>query len=111
MSPAFYLLHCKPYFRKIGLLDKPMLFVPMRKPLLLFTFLFFIAALQTRAVDIKSIGVPYVQNYTKAMYQWGNQNWSVTRDEHGIMYFGNSGGLLTPNSRRKCAGIGGRVQK
>ncbi|MGZ3751651.1 MAG: ligand-binding sensor domain-containing protein [Mucilaginibacter sp.] len=45
--------------------------------------------------DIKSIGVPYVQNYTKAIYQSGNQNWSVTRDEHGIMYFGNSEGLLT----------------
>ncbi|MGZ3874804.1 MAG: transcriptional regulator, partial [Mucilaginibacter sp.] len=44
---------------------------------------------------MKSIGVPYVQNYSKAIYQSGNQNWSVTRDEHGIMYFGNSGGLLT----------------
>ncbi|HTK19948.1 MAG TPA: triple tyrosine motif-containing protein, partial [Mucilaginibacter sp.] len=38
---------------------------------------------------------PYVQNYTKTIYQSGNQNWSVTRDEHGIMYFGNSEGLLT----------------
>lgn len=47
------------------------------------------------AADIKSIGVPYVQNYTKAIYQSGNQNWAVTKDEHGIMYFGNSGGLLT----------------
>src|SRR5579872_1403978 len=46
------------------------------------------------AADIKSIGVPYVQNYTKTVYQSGNQNWSVTKDEHGIMYFGNSGGLL-----------------
>src|SRR5438067_2937002 len=49
--------------------------------------------------DIKSIGVPYVQNYTKAIYQSGNQNWSVTRDEHGIMYFGNSEGLLTFDGR------------
>ena len=47
------------------------------------------------AADIKSIGVPYVQNYTKAQYQSGNQNWSVTRDEHGIMYFGNDEGLLS----------------
>ncbi|HVW15481.1 MAG TPA: triple tyrosine motif-containing protein [Mucilaginibacter sp.] len=53
----------------------------------------------TRAADIKSIGVPYVQNYTKAIYQSGNQNWSVTKDEHGIMYFGNSGGLLTFDGR------------
>jgi DNA-binding CsgD family transcriptional regulator len=47
------------------------------------------------AADIKSIGVPYVQNYTKAIYQSGNQNWSITKDERGIMYFGNSEGLLT----------------
>jgi len=44
--------------------------------------------------DIKRIGVPYVQNYTKAQYQSGNQNWSITKDEHGIMYFGNAEGLL-----------------
>ncbi|MCR8561281.1 transcriptional regulator [Mucilaginibacter sp. BJC16-A38] len=66
----------------------------MRKALLLFFSLFiFIACIH--AADIKSIGVPYVQNYTKALYQSGNQNWSITRDEHGIMYFGNSEGLLT----------------
>lgn len=45
--------------------------------------------------DIKSVGVPYVQNFTKSQYQSGNQNWSVTRDEHGVMYFGNSEGLLS----------------
>ncbi|UOE50517.1 transcriptional regulator [Mucilaginibacter sp. SMC90] len=66
----------------------------MRKPLLVFIYLLCISVWQTFAVDIKSIGVPYVQNYTKALYQFGNQNWSVTRDEHGIMYFGNAQGLL-----------------
>lgn len=65
----------------------------MRKAVLFFTFL--LAALSTYAADIKSIGVPYVQNYTKALYQSGNQNWSITRDEHGIMYFGNAEGLLS----------------
>ncbi|MDB5133195.1 MAG: hypothetical protein JWR02_2944 [Mucilaginibacter sp.] len=66
----------------------------MRKAVLLSICIFFIAAWGIRAADIKSIGVPYVQNYTKALYQSGNQNWSVTRDEHGIMYFGNAEGLL-----------------
>ncbi|WP_295793618.1 triple tyrosine motif-containing protein [Mucilaginibacter sp.] len=66
----------------------------MRKALLLFISLVAFTVC-TRAADIKSIGVPYVQNYTKALYQSGNQNWSITRDEHGIMYFGNSDGLLT----------------
>jgi hypothetical protein len=66
----------------------------MRKALLLFISIF-INVVSTNATDIKSIGVPYVQNYTKALYQSGNQNWSITRDEHGVMYFGNSEGLLT----------------
>jgi ligand-binding sensor domain-containing protein/DNA-binding CsgD family transcriptional regulator len=66
----------------------------MRKALLLFISIF-INVVSANAADIKSIGVPYVQNYTKALYQSGNQNWSITRDEHGIMYFGNSDGLLT----------------
>ncbi|OOQ60715.1 triple tyrosine motif-containing protein [Mucilaginibacter pedocola] len=66
----------------------------MRKyvlPLILSLFI----AIGAFATDIKSIGVPYVQNYTKAQYQSGNQNWSVTRDEHGVMYFGNDEGLLS----------------
>ncbi|HEK21119.1 triple tyrosine motif-containing protein [Mucilaginibacter sp.] len=50
------------------------------------------------AADIKSVGVPYVQNYTKFQYQSGNQNWSITRDEHGVMYFGNEG-LLSFDGR------------
>lgn len=66
----------------------------MRKSLLIIFLLFCTPPLNARAVDIKSVGVPYVQNYTKAMYQSGNQNWSITRDEHGIMYFGNAQGLL-----------------
>ncbi|TKC04433.1 triple tyrosine motif-containing protein [Pedobacter frigoris] len=47
------------------------------------------------ADEIKSIGVPYIQNYPKSVYLSGNQNWSVTKDKNGIMYFGNAQGLLT----------------
>jgi len=65
----------------------------MRRAILL--MLFVCCIVRGYAADIKSIGVPYVQNYTKALYQSGNQNWAVTRDEHGIMYFGNSEGLLS----------------
>ncbi|SDE55121.1 Y_Y_Y domain-containing protein [Mucilaginibacter pineti] len=67
----------------------------MRKIILTILTLFYIGTVYAAGVDIKSIGVPYVQNYTKAMYQSGNQNWAVTRDEHGIMYFGNDEGLLS----------------
>ncbi|HEY2583306.1 MAG TPA: triple tyrosine motif-containing protein, partial [Mucilaginibacter sp.] len=66
----------------------------MHKSLLVFLYVFFVYSRSAHAADIKSIGVPYVQNYTKAQYQSGNQNWSVTRDERGVMYFGNSEGLL-----------------
>jgi len=51
------------------------------------------------AADIKSIGVPYVRNYSKYVYQSGNQNWSQTKDENGVMYFGNSEGLLSFDGR------------
>ncbi len=61
--------------------------------------LFFICLLsiysKLNAEDIRRIGVPYIHNYTKAIYGSGNQNWSVTRDKHGIMYFGNTQGLLS----------------
>jgi len=51
------------------------------------------------AADIKSVGVPNVRNYSKNIYQSGNQNWSVTKDEKGVMYFGNSEGLLSFDGR------------
>lgn len=47
--------------------------------------------------DFQSIGVPYVQNFSKSSYLAGNQNWAVTKDEHHILYFGNSEGLLSFN--------------
>ncbi|RZK20730.1 MAG: transcriptional regulator [Pedobacter sp.] len=47
------------------------------------------------AADIKSIGVPYIENYQKTVYTAGNQNWSIAKDKNGVMYFGNAEGLLT----------------
>lgn len=58
---------------------------------LLFCFL----SVSTLADDIKSIGVPYIQNYPKSVYLSGNQNWSIAKGKNGIMYFGNTQGLLT----------------
>ena len=61
--------------------------------------LFFICFLgvysELNAEDIRRIGVPYIHNYTKAVYGSGNQNWSVARDKRGVMYFGNTQGLLS----------------
>ena len=64
--------------------------------------LFFICCLivcKTNAEDIKRIGVPYIQNHSTADYAFGNQNWSITRDKHGVMYFGNAEGLLSYDGR------------
>ncbi|WP_240755346.1 triple tyrosine motif-containing protein [Pedobacter sp. SYP-B3415] len=69
---------------------------------LIYTSLFLLS-LSAHAVqdpgNIHGMGVPYVQNYAKTAYRSGNQNWSVTKDEHGIMYFGNAEGLLSFDGR------------
>ncbi|UKT62545.1 triple tyrosine motif-containing protein [Pedobacter mucosus] len=67
----------------------------LRCILLLFTLL----SLKIYAADIKSIGVPYIENYPKSIYSSGNQNWSIAKDKSGIMYFGNAEGLLTFDGR------------
>ena len=52
-----------------------------------------------KANDIPRIGVPYVQNFHKSLYAAGNQNWSIAKDKKGVMYFGNSSGLLSYNGK------------
>lgn len=37
---------------------------------------------------------PYVTNLSRDKYRAANKNWSIGQDENGIMYFGNSIGLL-----------------
>ena len=44
--------------------------------------------------DVQFAGAPLVQNFTKTVYQAGNQNWSVSCGSNGTMYFANSDGLL-----------------
>ena len=43
--------------------------------------------------------MPYIENYPKAIYASGNQNWSIAKDKNGVMYFGNAEGLLTYDGR------------
>ena len=62
-------------------------------------FLIIFTTLSSYASDIKSIGVPYIENYPKAVYASGNQNWSIAKDSKGVMYFGNAEGLLTFDGR------------
>lgn len=42
----------------------------------------------------KSSGFPVIRNYLPKDYKAHNQNWAITQDNRGILYFGNSNGLL-----------------
>lgn len=44
--------------------------------------------------QIKNIGVPFIYNYPRATYGASGQNWSITQDERGFIYFGNNDGVL-----------------
>lgn len=44
--------------------------------------------------QIKSIGLPDVQNYPKTVYKAGTQNWGITQDNNGFIYFANNDGVL-----------------
>ena len=39
--------------------------------------------------------VPPVFNYNTSNYNAGNQNWAISQDKNGIMYFANNQGLLS----------------
>ena len=44
--------------------------------------------------QIKDIGLPFINNYPKKVYKASNQNWAITQNVKGLMYFGNNDGLL-----------------
>jgi len=44
--------------------------------------------------QIKNIGIPYIRNFLKSDYKAGTQNWAVSQDQKGFMYFANNDGLL-----------------
>lgn len=44
--------------------------------------------------QVKSVGTPSIINYPKAEYDAGTQNWEISQDKHGFMYFANNDGIL-----------------
>ena len=40
------------------------------------------------------LGLPYLRNYSPQEYKAHSQNWCIAQDNRGIMYFGNSEGVL-----------------
>lgn len=57
--------------------------------LLIFVFLPVFAFTQ-----VKEIGIPKVVNHPKSEYNAGTQNWAITQDKNGFMYFANNDGVL-----------------
>jgi ligand-binding sensor domain-containing protein/DNA-binding CsgD family transcriptional regulator len=56
--------------------------------------LIILSAEVTGLSEIKDIGTPYIRNFTRHEYRAGNQNWGVSQDQKGFMYFANNAGLL-----------------
>ncbi len=39
-------------------------------------------------------GIPFIQNFSPKEYGAHSQNWAIVQDRRGVMYFGNSSGVL-----------------
>ena len=46
------------------------------------------------SAQIKSIGTPSIVNYSRSVYKAGTQNWGISQDRFGFMYFANNDGIL-----------------
>src|SRR5690554_6869599 len=71
--------------------QKHVLLVRRVFPALLLAIFF---SLTVSAQQIQRIGSPLVQQYTKAEYRAGNQNWAIASGPDGLIYAGNTEGLL-----------------
>jgi len=40
------------------------------------------------------IGIPFIQNYPAKIFGQNPQNWAIKQDKRGVLYFGNTDGLL-----------------
>jgi ligand-binding sensor domain-containing protein/DNA-binding CsgD family transcriptional regulator len=52
------------------------------------------------AGQVKNHGIPHVINYPKKVYNAATQNWCITQDSRGFMYFGNNDGVLEFDGKR-----------
>jgi signal transduction histidine kinase len=56
--------------------------------------IFFAGVLSLFAQMNMATGLPEIRNYASSDYDAHGQNWCVTQDDRGIIYFGNGNGLL-----------------
>ncbi|HSF19235.1 MAG TPA: ATP-binding protein [Vicinamibacteria bacterium] len=62
--------------------------------LLLISWLAAAAALEAAPVRHPEAGRPFIRNYSRKEYRASDQNWAIEQDDRGVMYFGNSIGVL-----------------
>ncbi len=48
-----------------------------------------ILALPPATLLAEETGLPFIQNYTARQYNGADENWAITQDLHGVMYFAN----------------------
>ena len=68
----------------------------MQKKTILF-FFFSLIFIDLSFSQIKNIGIPFIRNFPKREYKAGTQNWGISQDQKGFMYFANNDGLLVFN--------------
>ena len=44
--------------------------------------------------------LPPFKNFSSSVYSAGNQNWDISQDDEGVVYFANNKGLLRYNGAR-----------
>lgn len=54
----------------------------------------FVLSLNSAFSQINTSGTPFIKNYSSAEYRYHPNNFSITQDNRGIMYFGNAYGML-----------------
>lgn len=52
------------------------------------------------AADMPILGAPFIRNFDSKMYKAHSQNWVALQDRRGVMYFGNSDGILEYDGQR-----------
>lgn len=65
-----------------------------KKPYKLFALVCCLVQAFTLNAQINKNGIPLIRNYNPEVYGASSQNWAITRDNRGLMYFGNNFGLV-----------------
>jgi signal transduction histidine kinase/DNA-binding response OmpR family regulator/ligand-binding sensor domain-containing protein len=61
---------------------------------LIISLLFLNSGIKAQENSYPYTGLPIIKNYLPKDYRSHNQNWAIVQDNRGIMYFGNSNGVL-----------------